>query len=101
MAKKEMAEDTKRAIEIMKPICGLLGIDLSADGGMLYIGDQAIGIACNSTYATCMEVIGYLFLEEWPKFRYESVRDASLELSIKRYWISKAALKKLKEAGVI
>lgn len=101
MAKREMTEDTKRAIEIMKPICGLLGIDLSADGGMLYIGDQAIGIACNSTYATCMEAIGYLFMEEWPKFRRGSVPDACLKLEITRYWISKAAFKKLKEAGVI
>lgn len=101
MAKKEMTEDTKRAIEIMKPICDLLGFDLSADGGVLYIGDQAIGIGCNSTYATCMEAIGYVFLTEYPKYRVGGATDEYLEREIKRYWISKAALKKLKEAGVI
>ena len=96
-----MTEDTKRAIEILKPICDLLGIRLDADSGLLYLKDQAIGIGCNSTYATVMEAIGYIFLTEFPKFRYGAVPDKQLTEDVKRYWISKAALNKLKKAGVV
>ena len=101
MAKTEATEDTKQAIEILRPICNLLGITLFADAGLLYIGEDAIGIGCNSTYATVMEAVGYIFLKEFPKFRYGVVLDKDLTEDIKRYWVGKAALNKLKRAGVI
>ena len=99
--KQEMTEDTKRAIEIVRPICDLLGVRLNADSGLLYMRDQAIGIGCNSTYATVMEAIGYIFLTEFPKFRYGAVLDSELTEDVKRYWIGTAALNKLKRAGVV
>ena len=77
-----------------------MGITLSADDGLLYIGEDAIGIGCNSTYATVMEAVGYIFLKEFPKFRYGVVLDKDLTEDIKRYWVGKAALNKLKRAGV-
>lgn len=96
-----MTEDTKRAIEILKPICELLSIRLAADDSLLYLKDQAIGIRCNSTYATVMEAIGYIFLTEFPRFRYGAVPDSQLIEDVKRYWIGKAALNKLIRAGVV
>lgn len=92
-----MTEDTKRAIEIIKPIADELNIPVDADESLLYIGDQAIGIGWNSTYATVMEALGYIFLTEYPRFRYGTVVDGSLAKNIRRYWISKAALKKMRE----
>lgn len=99
--RKEMTEDTKRALEILQPICDLLGISLAADKGLLYMRDQAIGIGCNSTYATVMEAIGYIFQTEYPRFRQGAVTGRDLEEDIKRYWLSRPAMEKLKKAGVI
>ena len=96
-----MTEDTKRALEVIKPMCEFLGISIGADKSLLYMNGQAIGIGCNSTYATVMEALGYMFLKEYPKFRYGAVIDGDIQEDIKRYWISKPALNKLKKAGVI
>ena len=92
-----MTEDTKRAIEIIKPIADELNIPVDADKSLLYIRDQVIGIGCNSTYATVMEALGYIFLTEYPRFRYGTVVDGPLAENIRRYWISRAALKKMRE----
>lgn len=41
-----MTEDTKRAIEIIKPIADELNIPVDADESLLYSGDQVIGMVC-------------------------------------------------------
>lgn len=65
-----MTEDTKRAIEIIRPICEELGLSVSADDTVLQIGDVKVGIYANSTYATLMEAIGILFVKKYPEFRH-------------------------------
>ena len=56
-----MTEDTKRAIEAIEPIAKELNIKVTADDSFLYCNGQAIGIGCNSAYATIKEFIGYVF----------------------------------------
>ena len=64
-----MTEDTKRAVEIIRPICDELKLSVSADDTVLQIGDVRVGIDANSTYATLMEAIGILFVKKYPEFR--------------------------------
>lgn len=56
-----MTEDTKRALEVIAPMAKELHIKVSADNSFLYCNGQAIGIGCNSAYATIKEFIGYVF----------------------------------------
>ena len=91
-----MSEDTKKAIEIIAPLFKELNITVNADEKFLYLNGQAIGIACNSTYATIMESIGYLFLQRYLGFRQIPVSKGA-ETGIKRYWVNKAVLKMFKE----
>ena len=65
-----MTEDTKRAVEIIRPICKELGLIVSADDTVLQIGDVKVGIYANSTYATLMEALGILFVKKYPEFRH-------------------------------
>ena len=66
-----MTEDTQRAIEIIKPLADELHISIEADKGNLYLDrydvKTTIGISCNSTYATIMEFIGFILLDEYSK----------------------------------
>ena len=71
-----MTEDTKRALEIIKPLADELNISVDADRSLLYMNGQAIGIGCNSTLATVMEALGYIFLEKYP---YKGRHDGELE----------------------
>ena len=59
---KDMTNDTKRALELIEPMAKELNIEVKADDKLLYCNGQAIGIACNSTYATINEFLGYAFL---------------------------------------
>ena len=54
-----MTQDTQRALDMLRPIAYQLGIQISADDEKLYCNGQAIGIGCNSTYATIKEFMGY------------------------------------------
>jgi len=81
-----MTRDTERAIEIIEPLAKELNIRVRADDNYLYLNGQAIGIACNSTYATIMEFIGYLIFL-WAKDKCEAV-PRSMSQRIKRYWYS-------------
>ena len=83
---KQMTEEAKQAVEILAPICKELHIDIKADGNRLYLNGQGIGIACNSTYATVMEGLGYIFLKKYPQFRMVAVTQ-SLQKAIKRHWV--------------
>ena len=93
-----MTNDTKRAIEIIEPMAKELNIEVSADDRLLYCNGQAIGISCNSTYATINEFLGYAFLRMCNReYRFrESIEEAqALQEDIRRYWVSDAVLKKM------
>ena len=89
-----MTEDTKKALEIIGPMAKELNIDIAADDHCLYCNGQAIGIACNSTYATVKEFLGYAMI--WigqREYRWKVPEKFASE--IRRYWISKDQMKKL------
>ena len=87
-----MTNDTKRALEIIKPMADELNIKVNADDRLLYCNGQAIGIGCNSTYATIMEFIGYVLVKEYSKWRRLNTR---LFDDARRYWVPEEMLKKL------
>lgn len=91
-----MTDDTKQALEAIEPIAKALNIQVSADDRFLYLNGQAIGIGCNSTWATVNEFIGYAFLKVWMKDKYMYC-DMSDELRdrIKRYWFTPEQLEQL------
>lgn len=96
---KDMTNDTKRALELIEPMAKELNIEVKADDKLLYCNGQAIGIACNSTYATINEFLGYAFLRMCQReYRFrEGIEEAkTLRGTIKRYWVSDALLAKLR-----
>lgn len=90
-----MTPDTERALKAIEPIAEELNIKVSADDRLLYIDDIAVGISCNSTYATLMEFIGYLILCHADDRRWK-VTPAQKDV-IERYWVSQDALAKIME----
>ena len=66
---QEMTEDTARALEVIRPLADELGVKIDADKSHLYIENTMIGIYANSTYATVMEALGYIFITQYPAFR--------------------------------
>ena len=91
-----MTEDTKRALEIIRPVAEELNIKVEANGKILKMDGQAIGIACNSTWATLMEMIGWIFLERYCRdFREVDIDWNELNETIKRYWIRPEVLRSL------
>lgn len=89
-----MTDDTKRALEIIKPIADELGITVKADDKILYIQEIGIGISCNSTWATLWEFIGYLITVYDSKFRRININNMQKH-QIKRFWLSHDVLKKI------
>lgn len=91
-----MTDDTKRALEAIEPIAKALNIKVQADDRFLYLNGQAIGIVCNSTWATVNEFIGYAFLTVWmkDKYMYCKVSD-ELRDRIKRYWFTPEQLEQV------
>ena len=91
-----MTEDTKKAIEIISPLAKELKITIDATDNVLWMNDQAIGISCNSTWATLMEMIGSIFWMEYiPEFRPVDIDWNEANETIMRYWISEEKLQKL------
>ena len=86
--KDEMTEDTAKAIEIIQPIAKELGIHVTATKRFVYMNGHRIGVECNSTYATLMEMIGYIFLIEYPRFRQVKIK-RKLADAITRFWYPK------------
>lgn len=86
---KEPTEDTKRALAVIKPLADQIGISVSADDWLLYCNGQAIGIDCNSTYATIKEFIGYAvwFLDKTDT-TYRLNIPSAVKKRIQRYWLS-------------
>lgn len=79
--------DIEKAVKILLPICEELGYQIHADGSVMTIGGQKIGVRFNSTYATVMEGLGFLFLREYRnRFRQHMLSGDTME-AIKRYWI--------------
>ena len=92
-----MTDDTKRAVEILRPIMEELRIPMEATNSRLILRDDAIGIECNSTWATIMEAIGWLFLKAYAQDFRPSVSeemDYDLRDDIQRYWIKRKILQK-------
>lgn len=93
-----MTNDTNRALEAIRPIATALDISVAADDKFLYLNGQAIGIGCNSTWATVNEFIGYAFLKVWMKDKYMYC-DMSDELRdrIKRYWFTSEQMEMIRK----
>ena len=90
-----MTNDTKRAIEAIAPIAKELNISIDADNDFLYCNGQAIGIGCNSTYATILEFLAYCMV--WMskrEYRYKNLPD-EFAAALKRYWFSKEQIEKM------
>ena len=90
-----MTNDTRIALEKIKPLAYELNIDVRADDNFLYCNGQAIGIAYNSTYATIVEFIAYAMNDICCK-EYRFNMPQELEKAIKRYWFSKEQMKKIR-----
>ena len=91
-----MTNDTKRALDIIKPMAKELGICVNADEKFLYIDGQAIGISMNSTYATLMEFIGYMIIEYDREHRNLDLGCYQLN-KIRRYWHSAEQVRQIME----
>lgn len=92
-----MTPDTERALAAIRPIADELGIRVGADMKFLYCNGQAIGIACNSTWATVLEFVGYAFLKVWAKEKGEPVT-GELRERIVRYWFSREQMEMIRKA---
>lgn len=96
-----MTEDTKRALEVITPMAKELHIQVDADNSFLYCNGQAIGIGCNSTYATIKEFIGYVFATVYKHDVFDLHGEKvppKVMARVKDYWFTKEQMKKFKEA---
>ncbi len=90
-----MTNDTIRALDAIRPIAAELNIEVRADHDFLYCNGQAIGIGCNSTYATVLEFLAYCMV--WMsqhEYRYKEL-PPDFAKALKRYWFSKAQIEKM------
>ena len=89
MTRKEtMTKDTKRALEIIKPLADELDITIRADDEYLYMNSQPIRIECNSTYATLMEALGFIYYQFYPwSLRCDRKTIAELKKAITHNWV--------------
>lgn len=95
-----MTEDTKRAMEIIVPMAKELSIDVKADDSFLYCNGQAIGIGCNSIYATIKEFIGYVFATVYKHDVFDMHNEAlpaKVLNRVREYWFTKAQLEKFRQ----
>ncbi len=89
-----MTEDTKMALERIRPIAEALGVSISADDKFLYLNNQAIGISCNSVFATIKEFIGYMIVKYSKDYRNLNLTEEQLSV-IQRYWYSEEEVSKI------
>jgi hypothetical protein len=78
-----------------------LHIQVDADNSFLYCNGQAIGIGCNSTYATIKEFIGYVFATVYKHDVFDLHGEAvppKVMARVKDYWFTKEQMKKFEEA---
>ncbi len=99
--KRERTPDTERALEAIRPMAKELNIEVEADGSFLFCNGQPIGISCNSTYATIMEFVGYVFATIYSHDRIvahgEKLPREVLD-RIRRYWFSEEQWAKICDA---
>ena len=91
-----MTEDTAKALEIMKPLMDELNIKVTADNRLLTMNGTGIGISCNSTWATIMEMIGFLFMRVYAREFRPVVIDRDMRDDITRYWITSEMMNRLR-----
>lgn len=94
-----MTENTKRAIEAIEPIAKELNIKVTADDSFLYCNGQAIGIGCNSAYATIKEFIGYVFATVYKHDVFDmhgEALPAKVLNRVRKYWFTKSQLEKFR-----
>lgn len=90
-----MTKDTERALEIIAPMAKELRIEVTADDTFLYCNGQAIGIGCNSAYATIKEFIGYVFATVYKHDVFDMHAEnvpAKVMQRVKRYWFTNEQL---------
>lgn len=90
----EMSEDTAKALEVIEPMAKALNIHVRADRKFLYLNGQAIGIGCNSSYATIMEFVGYVFVKYWTDGKSIKI-PGTLKERIRRYWFTPEELEQV------
>ena len=96
-----MTDDTKRALEVIAPLAKELHIQVDADNSFLYCNGQAIGIGCNSAYATIKEFIGYVFATVYKHDVFDLHGEkipANVMKRVKSYWFTDDQLKMFREA---
>lgn len=92
-----MTKDTERALEIIKPIAEMVGVEVKADDNLLYINnDGGIGIAFNSTKATVLEFVGWLIIYYDSYFRCLGLSDKQLD-TIKQFWYSQSEIERRRD----
>ena len=90
-----MTEDTRRALEIIAPMAKELNIEVKTQGSYgnyLVCNGQYIGIADNSTFATIMEFIGYVFATVYKHNVFDTHGEAlphKVFNRVKKYWVNK------------
>lgn len=97
MIDMDMERLEKKRFEVLdtiKPICKAFNItdydyEISTEGyrEILRIYDVKIGCSCNSIDAVKNELIGFIFLRTWCKYRSLGAFDTQCKNVIKRYWI--------------
>lgn len=95
-----MTEDTKRALAAIEPMANAVGVRVSADEHFLYCNGQAIGIECNSAYATINEFIGYAFLKVWAKDNCFKMPQTVTD-RVRRYWFTDEQIKMMRKGGTL
>ena len=81
-----MTEDTRKALLAIAPVAKELNIEVLAGEKCIFCNGQAIGISYNSTYATLLEVLGYL-THVLADAKGTKVPDA-FGKRLRRYWVS-------------
>ena len=90
-----MTEDTRRALEIIAPMAKELDIEVKTQGSYgnyLVCNGQYIGIADNSTFATIMEFIGYVFATVYKHNVFDTHGETlppKVLNRVKKYWVNK------------
>lgn len=87
-----LSDDTSRAMKAIMPMADALGIKVyfPADRTIMVCNGQRIAIGENSTWATIMEFVGYVFLTRYVKgfpsrFGFSKKLEAAISAAVKRY----------------
>ena len=82
-------------LEAIKPICDAFGItdydyevDIEKGIERLRINSTSIGCSCNSALATINELIGYIFITRWCRYRDLGTFATQTKNVIRRYWLN-------------